>query len=75
MGYQELHLDANAVSPTGVRIMMLTNSTAKAMGVSDRVDPYQSIGGGARYLEQAADFADVPESDRIWFALAGYNMA
>ena len=76
MGYQESHLDANAVSPTGVRgLMMLTNSTAKAMGVADRVDPYQSIGGGARYLEEVkADFADVPKTDRIWFALAGYNM-
>ncbi|MGO1282241.1 transglycosylase SLT domain-containing protein [Psychrobacter sp. AOP31-E1-50] len=76
MGYQESHLDANAVSPTGVRgLMMLTNNTAKAMGVSDRVDPYQSIGGGARYLEQMKDeFSDVPKSDRIWFALAGYNM-
>ena len=76
MGYQESHLDANAVSPTGVRgLMMLTNNTAKAMGVSDRVDPYQSIGGGARYLEQMkADFADVPKTDRVWFALAGYNM-
>ena len=76
MGYQESHLNADAVSPTGVRgLMMLTNNTAKAMGVSDRVDPYQSIGGGARYLEQMKDdFADVPKSDRIWFALAGYNM-
>lgn len=76
MGYQESHLDANAVSPTGVRgLMMLTNSTAKAMGVSNRVDPYQSIGGGARYLESVkADFSDVPKTDRIWFALAGYNM-
>ncbi|WP_372843292.1 transglycosylase SLT domain-containing protein [Psychrobacter sp.] len=76
IGYQESHLDANAVSPTGVRgLMMLTNSTAKAMGVSDRVDPYQSIGGGARYLEQMKDdFADVPKTDRIWFALAAYNM-
>ncbi len=76
MGYQESHLDANAVSPTGVRgLMMLTNNTAKAMGVADRVDPYQSIGGGARYLEQMKDaFADVPKTDRIWFALAGYNM-
>ena len=76
MGYQESHLNANAVSPTGVRgLMMLTNNTAKAMGVSDRIDPYQSIGGGARYLEQMkADFADVPKTDRIWFALAGYNM-
>ncbi|WP_367103395.1 transglycosylase SLT domain-containing protein [uncultured Psychrobacter sp.] len=76
MGYQESHLDANAVSPTGVRgLMMLTNSTAKAMGVSDRVDPYQSIGGGARYLEEMkASFDDVPKTDRIWFALAAYNM-
>lgn len=76
MGYQESHLDANAVSPTGVRgLMMLTNNTAKAMGVSNRIDPYQSIGGGARYLEKMkADFADVPKTDRIWFALAAYNM-
>ncbi|MDN3453935.1 MULTISPECIES: transglycosylase SLT domain-containing protein [unclassified Psychrobacter] len=76
MGYQESHLDADAVSPTGVRgLMMLTNNTAKAMGVSDRIDPYQSIGGGARYLEQMkTDFSDVPKTDRIWFALAAYNM-
>ncbi len=76
MGYQESHLDANAVSPTGVRgIMMLTNNTAKAMGVSDRIDPAQSISGGARYLEKMkSDFADVQKTDRIWFALAAYNM-
>ncbi len=76
MGYQESHLKADAVSPTGVGgLMMLTNSTAKAMGVSDRVDPYQSIGGGARYLEQMkAEFSEVPKTDRIWFALAAYNM-
>lgn len=76
MGYQESHLDANAVSPTGVRgLMMLTNNTAKAMGVSDRVDPYQSIGGGARYLEQMKEtFKAVPNPDRLWFSLASYNM-
>lgn len=76
MGYQESHLNASAVSPTGVRgLMMLTNNTAKAMGVSDRVDPAQSISGGARYLEQMKSaFVDVPKTDRIWFALAGYNM-
>lgn len=76
MGYQESHLNADAVSPTGVRgIMMLTNNTAKAMGVSDRIDPAQSISGGARYLEEIKmDFQDVPKTDRIWFALAGYNM-
>lgn len=76
MGYQESHLNANAISPTGVQgLMMLTNSTAKAMGVSNRVDPYQSISGGARYLEiMKAEFAGVPETDRLWFALAAYNM-
>lgn len=76
MGYQESHLNANAISPTGVEgIMMLTNSTAKQMGVSNRVDPVQSIRGGAKYLELLkAEFADVPAPDRIWFALAAYNM-
>lgn len=76
MGYQESHLNANAISPTGVEgIMMLTNSTAKQMGVSNRVDPMQSIRGGAKYLELLkAEFADVPAPDRIWFALAAYNM-
>lgn len=76
MGYQESHLNANAVSPTGVEgLMMLTNSTAKAMGVSNRVDPMQSISGGARYLEEMKEqFAEVPDADRLWFALAAYNM-
>lgn len=76
MGYQESHLDANASSPTGVQgLMMLTNSTAEAMGVADRIDPSQSISGGARYLEKMkSEFSDVPNPDRLWFALASYNM-
>ncbi|WP_227429559.1 transglycosylase SLT domain-containing protein [Psychrobacter sp. I-STPA6b] len=76
MGYQESHLNPNAVSPTGVQgLMMLTNSTAEAMGVSNRIDPFESIGGGARYLNQMKEkFADVPNPDRLWFALASYNM-
>lgn len=76
MGYQESHLNADAISPTGVEgIMMLTNSTAKQMGVSDRIDPAQSIRGGAKYLELLkSEFDDVPASDRTWFALAAYNM-
>ncbi len=76
MGYQESHLKANAVSPTGVQgLMMLTKNTAKAMGVDNRVDPRQSIRGGARYLERMKDaFSDVPKNDRIFFALASYNM-
>src|SRR3546814_19979829 len=40
IGYQESHWDANAVSPTGVRgIMMLTNDTASFLKVNDRDDP------------------------------------
>lgn len=76
MGYQESHLKADAKSPTGVKgIMMLTNSTAEAMGVSNRVDPIQSISGGAKYLEKMKSlFMDVDQTDRIWFALAAYNM-
>lgn len=76
MGYQESHLNANAISPTGVQgLMMLTNNTAKVMGVSNRIDPFESIGGGARYLNEMKEkFADVPNPDRLWFALASYNM-
>lgn len=76
MGYQESQLKPDAVSPTGVRgIMMLTNDTAEQMGVSDRIDPRQSIQGGAKFLKLLnQQFADIPESDRIWFTLAAYNM-
>ncbi len=76
MGYQESHLKANAVSPTGVQgLMMLTKNTAKEMGIRNRIDPRQSIQGGARYLERMKSaFSDVPKNDRIFFALASYNM-
>src|SRR5690606_8585941 len=41
--YQESHWQHDAVSKTGVRgLMMLTQRTAKAMGVSNRIDPVQS---------------------------------
>ncbi len=76
ISYQESHLNPEAVSPTGVQgLMMLTNDTAKEMGVEDRTDALQSIAGGAKYLERIyAMFDDVPESERLWFVLASYNM-
>lgn len=76
IGYQESYLKPNSVSPTGVRgLMMLTNSTAKAMGVSNRTDPTQSIEGGAKYYDQMLTrFSDVPFPDRNWYALVAYNM-
>lgn len=77
MGYQESHWHPTATSKTGVRgLMMLTLRTAKAMGVSNRLDPAQSIQGGARYI--ALLMTKLPESieeaDRTWFALAAYNV-
>jgi membrane-bound lytic murein transglycosylase F len=77
IGYQESHWDANAASATGVRgIMMLTQRTATQLGVSDRLDPEQSIEGGARYLLRMRKRipSRIPEPDRTWMALAAYNM-
>lgn len=76
IGYQESYLKPNSVSPTGVRgLMMLTNSTAKAMGVSNRTDPAQSIQGGAKYYDQMLSrYEHIPFPDRNWFALVAYNM-
>jgi len=76
-GYQESHWNPRAESPTGVRgIMMLTRNTAEALGVENRLDPRQSIYGGARYLARMKDrFVDaVTEPDRTWLALASYNV-
>ena len=77
MGYQESHWDPQATSPTGVRgIMMLTQRTATQLGVNDRLDPEQSIEGGARYFIQLRNRIPkrIPEPDRSWMALAAYNM-
>lgn len=77
VGYQESHWDPRAVSPTGVRgIMMLTRATAQQLGIDNRTDPAQSIDGGARYLvRMKARIPDrIPEPDRTWMALAAYNV-
>ena len=77
IGYQESHWRPSAVSPTGVRgIMMLTQDTADYLGIDNRVDPRNSIFGGAEfYARQTERVADsVPEPDRTWMALAAYNV-
>lgn len=76
VSYQESHLVPTAISPTGVSgLMMLTQGTAKEMGISNRNDPAQSIKGGAQYLNLLmTQYADIPNPDRIWFSLAAYNM-
>ena len=75
--YQESHWDADAVSPTGVRgIMMLTNDTAKRLKINDRRNPEESIEGGSRYLKILMGNlpARIQQPDRLWFALAAYNI-
>ncbi|MDE2419894.1 MAG: transglycosylase SLT domain-containing protein [Gammaproteobacteria bacterium] len=76
VSYQESHLVPTAISPTGVSgLMMLTQGTAKEMGISNRNDPAQSIKGGAQYLNLLmTQYASIPNPDRIWFSLAAYNM-
>lgn len=75
--YQESHWNPKAKSYTGVRgLMMLTKETAKQLGVKNRLDPRESIKGGARHLNQM--IKNVPEEvegeDRLKFALAAYNI-
>lgn len=75
--YQESHWDPEAISPTGVRgIMMLTMATASEVGVEERTDPVQSIRGGALYLKLLLDKIPdrIHDPDRSWLALASYNI-
>lgn len=77
LSYQESHWDPEARSPTGVRgLMMLTGPTAKELGVTDRLDPEQSIDAGARYLADRHRRLDevIGEPDRMFLALASYNV-
>ncbi|WP_413721183.1 membrane-bound lytic murein transglycosylase MltF [Sodalis sp. RH23] len=77
ISYQESHWNPQAVSPTGVRgLMMLTRATADSLGITDRLDIEQSIRGGALYLERMMQKVPdtIPEDEKIWFALTAYNM-
>jgi membrane-bound lytic murein transglycosylase F len=77
MAYQESHWDPEAVSPTGVRgMMMLTRATASDLGIETRTDAEQSINGGARYFASLLSRipARIQEPDRKWMALASYNI-
>lgn len=77
ISYQESQWNDKARSYTGVRgLMMLTNDTAKRVGVEDRLDPKQSIMGGAKYLNilKASLPERIQEPDRSWMTLAAYNV-
>lgn len=77
IGYQESHWNPDATSPTGVKgLMMLTQGTAKQLGIKDRTDAAQSILGGALYFKQRLKIIPkrIKNPDKTWFALASYNV-
>lgn len=55
---------------------MLTLNTARQLKIKSRLDPVQSIIGGAQYIKSMVD--RIPERinmpDRLWMALAAYNV-
>jgi len=77
VAYQESQWDPGATSETGVRgFMQLTEDTARHLGVSDRLDPRQSVLAAARYLSDLKEKLPkrIVEPDRTWFALAAFNI-
>jgi membrane-bound lytic murein transglycosylase F len=77
MSYQESFWNPDATSPTGVRgFMMLTRLTANELDIQNRLDPKQSIYGGAKYFALLRDRLPerIQEPDRSYMALAAYNM-
>lgn len=75
--YQESGWNPKAVSPSGVKgMMMLTKETAKILKVADRTNPKQSIEGAALYMTNLLNqlSPDIPKSERHFFALAAYNV-
>ncbi|MEM7402011.1 MAG: membrane-bound lytic murein transglycosylase MltF [Pseudomonadota bacterium] len=77
VSYQESLWNSKAVSPTGVKgLMMLTRDTAKQLKIADRVDPHMSVLGGTEYfLSMHSKIPErISEPDRTWMALAAYNI-
>jgi len=76
VSYQESHWNPRATSYTGVRgMMMLTNNTARLLGVKNRLNAKQSIFGGAKYLNTLSKKLpkEIKGVNRWAFILASYN--
>ena len=77
IAYQESQWDPTATSATGVRgIMQITEDTARHLGLSNLMDPSQSVVAAARYFRdlKAKLPARIQEPDRTWLALAAFNI-
>ncbi|MBM4192711.1 MAG: membrane-bound lytic murein transglycosylase MltF [Gammaproteobacteria bacterium] len=77
LAYQESMWQADVVSPFGAQgLMMLMPRTAKSLGVVNPFDERENTLAGARYLAEL--YATIPsrvrEPDRLWMAVASYNM-
>ena len=57
-------------------MMMLTQKTAKEMGIKKRTNPQESILGGAKYFQKTMNKLpkEMAKLDRIWMSLAAYNL-
>ena len=77
VAFQESQWNPKARSATQVKgMMMLTLPTAASVGVTNRLDPIQSIYGGAQYLSELGQIVEYGTSsgDKIAFVLAAYNL-
>ena len=77
VAFQESQWNPKARSATQVKgMMMLTLPTAASVGVTNRLDPIQSIYGGAQYLSELGNIIEYGTSsgDKIAFTLAAYNL-
>ena len=77
ISYQESHWDPKAISKTGVRgLMMLTQKTAREVGITKRTDPKQSVMGGSIYFQSLLERLpeSIPRQDKLWIAIAAYNL-
>lgn len=75
--YQESRFDPAAVSSAGARgLMQIMPATASDLGLANPELPEASIHAGIKYLDHLRGRfeSDVPQSERLWMALAAYNI-
>jgi len=75
ISYQESKWNNDAISPTGVRgLMMLTKNTADMLGVN-RLIPDESIIGASKYLNRLGEkYTEFNEDTKLSMTLGAYNL-